>query len=436
MQETIEYILSFLLGTNQMDAQFGGADPDSLPCKDASLHRQYIGYTSNEAEWNHYKVVIVPSDFWQDHAQNGVQMPSQPLKQLEGMPILFGDPIAKKTGNTYVIYADLVASAVFLLSRYEETLNPERDVHQRFQATSSLAYKENFLHRPLVDEYGAYLRGCLQKMGVELPKIAPKPTVTLTHDVDVPFEHRTLKSFIGGLLRGEGFKKIWRNYTGLLQDNTAYSFPWLLEQDRRLTDAQKIYFLRFPLVACNYDKPYLSYSQRDMQQLLQLLKSNQVQCGLHGSYLAGCNNHLIAEEKAQLEKVLECDIKLHRYHFLRACIPDNFVSLQEANIGHDYTLGYADQVGFRLGTCKPVRFISPTTLQVGTLVLHPLVAMDVTLSDYMQLSCQEALDTVMQLVAQVKKYNGELVLLWHNTSVANHSYHRQLYKDIITHLTT
>lgn len=434
MQETIEYILSFLLGTSQMDAHLGGVEPSSHHRIAASPYQQYIGYTANSKEWEQYKVVIVPSNFWQDHAQNKVQMPSLPLKQWEGMPILFGEPIAQQIGNTYVIYADLVASAVFLLSRYEETLNPERDVHGRFQAVSSLAYKAGFLHRPLVDEYGAYLRTCLQNMGVELPPVTHQFAVTLTHDVDVPFEHRTLKSVVGGLLRGEGVTTVVKNYVSSLPKNRVYSFPWLVEQDNLLPDAQKIYFLRFPLVACQYDKPYLSYRQCDMRQLLRLLKNSKVQLGLHGSYQAGFQNHLIGQEKKQLEKVLNCPITHHRYHFLRTCISDNFVSLQNVGIKHDYTLGYADYVGFRLGTCRPVCFISPTTLQVGTLVLHSLVTMDVTLSDYMRLSYQEALDTVKQLTAQVKEHNGELVLLWHNTSVANHSYHKQLYKNIINHL--
>ena len=62
--------------------------------------------------------------------------------------------------------------------------------------------------------------------------------------------------------------------------------------------------------------------------------------------------------------------------------------------------------------------------------------MDVTLSDYRQLSYRQAWETIVQLIEQVKKHHGELVLLWHNTSVADAtSYHRQLYNDIITHLT-
>ena len=412
---TINYLLEFLL-------------------KDKA-YVKYVGYTNDPAAWSHYKVVIVPSSFLKDHAEARCSMPQLPLKELEGMPILFGEPVVKQVNGTWVIYADLVASALFLLSRYEEKLNPERDVHNRFPVKASLAYKAGFLQRPLVDEYGAYLRKCLAQCGVELPQNALKMTITLTHDVDVPFEHRTLRSFLGGIRRGK-VKTALKNACSSLDKNSVYTFPWLLEQDNRLPEAQKIYFLRYPIQACAYDKPYLSYRMRDMKQLVTLLKQNGVQLGLHGSYQSGADGSLIVEEKRQLEKNIGTPLTQHRYHFLRTCIPDNFISLQEVGILHDYTVGYADCVGFRLGTCRPVRFISPTTLQVEHIMVHPLAIMDVTLSNYMQLSYQQALETSLQIIEQVRKYHGELVLLWHNTSVADAtSYHRQLYNDIITHLT-
>ncbi len=414
-QTTIQYLLLFMLDSQEL----------------ASL----VGYTANQHEWHKYKVVIVPSPFFEDHQQGRVQLPSLPLTSLEGMPILFGEPQVKQVNGTTVIYADLVASALFLLSRYEEKLNPERDVHNRFPAKASLAYKAGFLQRPLVDEYGAYLRKCLAQCGVELTQNAPKMTITLTHDVDVPFEHRTLRSFLGGIRRGK-VKTALKNACSSLDKNSVYTFPWLLEQDNRLPEAQKIYFLRYPIQACAYDKPYLSYRMRDMKQLVTLLKQNGVQLGLHGSYQSGADGSLIVEEKRQLEKNIGTPLTQHRYHFLRTCIPDNFISLQEAGILHDYTVGYADAVGFRLGTCHPVRFLSPVTLQVENVQLHPLTMMDVTLSDYRQLSYRQAWETIVQLIEQVKKHHGELVLLWHNTSVADAtSYHRQLYNDIITHLT-
>lgn len=410
---TINYLLEFLL-------------------KDKA-YVKYVGYTNDPTAWSHYKVVIVPSSFLKDHAEARCSMPQLPLKELDGMPILFGEPVVKQVNSTWVIYADLVASALFLLSRYEETLVAARDVHGRFQAVSSLAYKAGFLQRPLVDEYGAYLRQCLAACGVELPQSSQKMTVTLTHDVDVPFEHRTTRSFIGGILRGQ-VKNALKNAFSSLKNNTAYTFPWLLEQDANVPHAKQIYFMRMPLQPCVFDKPYLNYWHKDMQKLLGLLRQHPITWGWHVSYQAESVPQLYLAEKFALEQALGCKISCSRNHYLRTCIPDNFISLQEVGILHDYTVGYADCVGFRLGTCRPVRFISPTTLQVEHIMVHPLAIMDVTLSNYMQLSYQQALETSLQIIEQVRKYKGELVLLWHNTSVTRNAYHRQLYKNIIAQL--
>jgi len=82
-------------------------------------------------------------------------------------------------------------------------------------------------------------------------------------------------------------------------------------------------------------------------------------------------------------------------------------------------MAYADRAGFRLGTCRAVKWINPATPQLTSLTLHPLTLMDSTLNDkrYMNLPADEALRYSKSMIDEVKKHNGDLVLLWHNTSV-------------------
>ena len=40
-----------------------------------------------------------------------------------------------------------------MLSRYEELITKDRDQHNRFPATASVAFKAGFLDRPIVSEY-------------------------------------------------------------------------------------------------------------------------------------------------------------------------------------------------------------------------------------------------------------------------------------------
>jgi hypothetical protein len=98
-------------------------------------------------------------------------------------------------------------------------------------------------------------------------------------------------------------------------------------------------------------------------------------------------------------------------------------------------MAYADAAGFRLGTSRPVYWINPATHTLSRLTLHPLTLMDVTLSEqkYMGLGYEEALGCALRLMEQVRQFNGELTLLWHNTSVVNGAgYQRELYAHLLT----
>lgn len=101
-------------------------------------------------------------------------------------------------------------------------------------------------------------------------------------------------------------------------------------------------------------------------------------------------------------------------------------------------MGYPDVAGFRLGTSRPVRWINPATRRISLLTLHPLTIMDCTLEEkkYMALPEEEAYEYCTLLIRAIQKAGGELVLLWHNTSVAeaNGSYLKRLYNRLISDL--
>ena len=101
-------------------------------------------------------------------------------------------------------------------------------------------------------------------------------------------------------------------------------------------------------------------------------------------------------------------------------------------------MGYADMAGFRLGTCRPVKYIDLKNMQVTGLTLHSLPVMDRTLSDkrYMYMNAHDAFQYCTQLIDNVEQYNGEIALLWHNNTVEKNAdnYHRKLYRDILKYL--
>ena len=80
---------------------------------------------------------------------------------LPNVPVLYGSPGLVNNGNHIHLNLDIFGSAFFMLSRYEEVITKDRDGHGRFPAYLSHAYKNNYLHRPLVDEYVEILKKCI-----------------------------------------------------------------------------------------------------------------------------------------------------------------------------------------------------------------------------------------------------------------------------------
>ena len=124
---------------------------------------------------------------------------------------------------------------------------------------------------------------------------------------------------------------------------------------------------------------------------------------------------------------------LHRSHYLR-CSIDQMQRLAEVGVTDDFTMMFPDQVGFRLQTTRPVRWINPKTMTLTDLVLHPLTVMDCTLSNpqYMNLSEDEAYFECQRLFEKIHQNAGEVVLLWHNTIITDDGYHRSLYPKLLS----
>ena len=433
MENTIKYIIQFLLG-------------EYVPQKIVDK----IGYTSDEKKFHKFKIVIIPSNFFDAEIYGTEQsLPELPLKILEEIPVFYGEPKIETIGKTVVIHADIIASAYFLISRYEEFVRKTvRDVHGRFPGKQSLPYRAGFIDRPIVDDYGLLLRSILRQQGENIPEPEAKINkIYLTHDVDRLTHFRNVRGFLGGVLRGLRYPREMRlafaSFFGKLKDDPWYTFPYLFKLDVGLRNkvgdnyCQPVVFIRSG-GKCREDKPFPNLYHPDYKTLIRYCKRRNIAIGLHTSYEAGINPQLVTEEKQRLEHLAKVHVSYSRSHFLCSREPQDMMALIDAGITDDFTMSYADMAGFRLGTCRPVKWINPATMEVQNLTLHPLAIMDMSLSDkrYMYMNAHEAEMYCCQLADHVKNYNGELVLLWHNTSVEHtpRSYHRDLYKNIIKYL--
>lgn len=433
LKETTDYILRFLLG------------------KPNAGYADFIGYTADEKKFSNYKIVIIPSEFFDENVFGTPRsLPELPLQSWRETPLLFGASKEEQMGETLIIHADIIASTFFLISRYEETVSrDDRDVHGRFPGKKSLPFRAGFLHRPIVDEYGKSLRELLKKAGLDSTEPDESfQKIYLTHDADLIAHYRNLRGVGGALSRV--FKNPYQALKALqtcffsLKHDPWYTFPWLFELAKELknvkpkSEIEVIVFIKSGGGEMMPDKPLHNIFDKDFGKLFNLCRRNSVKIGLHPSYLAGEKTELIVKEKSILDKAFKQNTVYSRNHFLRNREPEDFQALLDAGLTDDFTMTYADVAGFRLGTCKAVNWINPKSLEVTKLILHSTVIMDSTLSDvrYMNLSADSAFSFSKKMIDEVKKHNGELVLLWHNTAVEKNNglYHRDLYSWIINYL--
>ena len=392
MDEIINYIKTWLL--------YGNADA-----------AQMIGYTADEREWQKYKLVIVPNG----HLGKDLVLPDLTTPVVEQWSASNAPEQV-----VAVVRNDLIYNTFFFISRAEEVINKQRDEHGRFAAAYSVLGEHNRLMVPTLDEYA---RLVMKAVGLPLPP-SGFSHIYLTHDIDTIANYRHLRGALGGLWRGE-WRQVLRSWRDI-EDDPAYTFPWLIEQDSRVPLAEKIYFVKHSF-GKGYDYPQYNHHSPDAHRLRKFLEWNKVTIGWHSSYYGVGSIEQRSKRRDELS--------VHRSHYLN-CSIENMRKLVALGITDDYTMGFADQAGFRLQTSRAVLWIDPERMQLTELVLHPLIIMDVTLSskNYMALDQVEATYVCQQLIDKVRMHNGDLCLLWHNTSINQTDYHKSLYPELLLSL--
>ena len=438
-----QYLIDFLVGSLWVQSE-----------GDDRFQRRFeaIGYTDDPGQMKLYPIVIIPSGFFKmDVYGTEESMPTLPLKTWRGIPLLFGEPREEWSadGSQLIIYADLLASTYFLISRYEEMYRrSERDSYGRFPGKSSLPYRAGFLHRPIIDEYGEALRQILLETGIaerhnlrleERPQTFSR--VNLTHDLSRPYNYRGWRSFLRAWLKQKKspLEAARLSFSADVEDD-YFTFPKFLKWDRNTCDSlgrdrsDIFLFIRMPSHH-PLDKPYYSLHSLYLRRILSIAAKHKVLLALQCSYAAGHQSELISKERHQFEKAFRQRPRGLRHNKLTSCEPEDLLQAYVSGFRNDYSMGYADVVGFRLGTCRPVKFINPNTRLLTELILHPLVLRDLTLSDqrYMALEQDEAERIAHDLIRTTARYNGELTLLWHNDllSQKTHPWHSVLYRSML-----
>ncbi len=333
------------------------------------------------------------------------------------IPALFGMPeclVKEENGKRSIqCKLDIVASTFFMLSRWEEYVNHSRDKYGRFPAKASLAYQQGFLHRPVVNEYLELIWNMLSYLGIEQERKEYAFKIIPTHDIDfLTYPKKTWLHLIHSkCIKRE--KNALQKYLKNIQHDPYDMYEYLMDLSEAINTRSHFYFMGEKF--SKYDTQSYLHKKR-FHDLISQIKSRGHIIGLHGSYNSYDNEQLFRREKEKLEEAIQAPLKEGRQHFLRFENPGTWRIWEENNMKVDSTLGYADHIGFRCGVCYDYPVFDILKQKTLHLYERPLIIMEVTLVNYQKLSVDHALNTILEYKKKIARYNGNFVILWHNSS--------------------
>lgn len=414
--------------------------------------------------------IEMPDVFFHSFQETGVpwlsraSLPTLPLATLDAralgapvrltdpfLPVLFGsgDLRIVQEGPRVILPIDVFGAAFFMLSRYEECVLPDRDVHDRFPAEASLAYQAGFLERPLIDEYAELLWSVMALLWPSIERRTSRFRVLPSHDVDRPGRYaltgsRRLATAVAGDLRAGQISMVLRNTAarmlrgrGTLAGSDPYNcFDWMMDASEAAGRTSAFYFICGRTHA-RRDADY-ELEEPAIAALMSRIHDRGHEIGLHPSYATYLDSEALGWEARRLRTAcaaLAIDQSEWggRMHYLRWRHPETLNGWEAAGMDYDSTLGYAEHAGFRCGTCRCYSAFDPVAGKELRLRLQPLIAMEVsvTSAQYMGLGVGEAAAEFLgRLRAACETVGGNFTLLWHNSELDS-SEKRELYKCLL-----
>ncbi len=366
---------------------------------------------------------------------DGIKLVSNQFIKEQDIPVIYGDEELIVHENSIICGIDIFASSFFMLSRWEESVNKVRDKHDRFSGIESLAYKKDFLRRPVVNEYVEMMWSMLLSLGYEKERKKLNYDLKISCDVDHPFDEsiKSPKSFIRALA-ADIFKRTdallcLKRFLNLIFVNFKIynfdpnnTFRWYFTVCSSFNKKAIFYFI--PEYTCKIDGDYKIDNQRVKNLILEILSHGHA-IGTHGSYNSYNNKKQIFREQQLLGSVLaevsKNELVYNRQHYLRWDPELTADYLDAAQYKVDSTGGYADQCGFRYGTASEFKMWSFSKKEALAIKQQPLIVMEGSLlaKINMNLTYLNAVLMVKKLNDSVKKYGGMFTILWHNTSLTS-----------------
>ncbi|MEI9944094.1 MAG: hypothetical protein WDN26_07690 [Chitinophagaceae bacterium] len=369
---------------------------------------------SKEAKINYSNERIADDEFWIN--PHSLLFESNVLPQ-ELTCFLWNDKKAFfKTGGDFPF--DIFAACFYLLSRYEEYLPHQKDMYGRYAYENSLAYKENFLTQPLVNNWLYHFELALKEKFSTLTIQYSTFTFLPTYDIDMAWSYK--------------HKGSWRNTGGIIKSFFTGNWKQLKERSNVLKGKQKdpfdaygwmnqlhekyklkpYYFFLVAEKKGKYDKN-ISPGEKVMQDLIHD-HVIRYPVGLHPSWQSGDDVSLLKKEIEIISKFTGSKVQSSRQHYIRFTLPESFQQLLNNGIRFDFL------------------WVMAVSMGSGLLFVHHFIGMICKMKNkrnfYFSLSVlwkqilfmnrnilHNKHEEMKHYYNEVKSVNGTFIMIWHNS---------------------
>jgi len=421
-----------------------GADQISITSGQGKLTMPSLfpDLSSEQAIWGE-QIPPLPLDEWQiADAPSGLGKTANPL------PILYGSPTLAQRHDGVACGVDILGTIFFFMSRFEEVALSDRDRHDRFPATASLAHRAGFLQRAIVDEYVDALWALLSQIWPGLERRQRQGRIRVSCDVDYPFHpsandlpalaRAVVSDLRNGLQVGQAIgrgRNFLRHRRGDFTLDPNYTFDWYMDVCERGGYQAEFYFIAGHSAGAidgNYE-----VTDQPILDLIRAISQRGHTIGMHGSYNTYRDPKQIMVERARLQAAcssLHADTPINdnRQHFLRWAAQETADHLDAAGFDSDATGGFADRPGFRFGTSHPFAMWSWKQRAPLRIEQCPLVVMDASVFSpkYLGLHAQQGTDLILELRRTALERGGDFNILWHNSELVTDAA-RDVFEAII-----
>ena len=150
-------------------------------------------------------------------------------------------------------------------------------------------------------------------------------------------------------------------------------------------------------------------------QVLIKHHADKYNIGIHPSWQSGDDPSLIKKEIETIEHIATIKVTASRQHFIRFTLPQTFRHLINAGIKEDFSMGYGSINGFRASVASPFHWYDLEKEETTYLLLYPFCYMEANSFHEQKQTPQQALEEMRSYRNEVKKVNGTLITIWHNT---------------------